>query len=113
MVQRNNKRRIVNEFMRRKKAEAVKADTERRHNEVNWNKRQLSVSKELEVLRKKRDEAEKEKKKQEYLDRQKKKEREEKIKKAKEAEFQKVKDAIQEKKQKLLELKEEEEERLE
>jgi hypothetical protein len=39
VVRKGNKRRIVNEFMRRKKTEIAKVETERKKDEVSWKRR--------------------------------------------------------------------------
>lgn len=54
VVRKGNRKKIVNEFMRRKKTEMAKVETERKRDEVNWKKRAESVKLEVEALREKR-----------------------------------------------------------
>ena len=69
------KKKIFNDFMKRKRAEIIRISTERKKDDVDWKKRADSVKLEVEALREKRKEADKVKKKSNYLDRRAKKEK--------------------------------------
>ena len=73
--------------MRRKRAELVRMSTQRKKEESIWKKRADSVKLEVQALREKRKQADKQKKKKEYLDRKAKKEKEERLYKEKMSEF--------------------------
>lgn len=54
IVKKGNRRKITNEFFRRRRAEHAKIESEKKKDDVNWKKRAESVKLEVEALRKKR-----------------------------------------------------------
>ena len=62
--------------MRRKRAEIIRLSTQRKRQDVDWKKRADSVKLEVEALREKRKEADKNNKRRQFLDRKAKKQKE-------------------------------------
>lgn len=61
VVKKGNRRKIANDFLKRRRAEHAKIEAEKKKDEINWKKRAESVKLEVEALRKKREETDKQK----------------------------------------------------
>lgn len=90
----STRRRVTNDFMRRRKLEQSRIQAEKKTDEINWKRRAESVKLEVELLREKRKENERNKKKKQYFDKKVKKEKEEKLYKEKMTQFERVKAKI-------------------